>query len=130
MEGWSWAPLGVASDSVGSGIVTEVTPEEVLENPDAYRGQVVSWELLFISQEEAERVRTDFFEGEPFLLTRATSADRAFVYVAIPPERRAEVEGLIPLERIRVVGRIRTGAAALTGSPILDLMELTRLSGN
>ena len=127
LEGWTWAPGGVESDSVASGVVTGLTPEEIALNPEAYRGQVVSWELQFISQEEAERVRTDFYEGEPFLLTRAVSSDRAFIYVAIPPERLSEVDGLIPLERIRVVGRIRTGAASLTGSPILDLLELTRL---
>lgn len=129
LEGWSWAPEGSEPDSVGEGIVSEATPEEVMQDPERYRGQVVSWELLFVSREEAERVRTDFFEGEPFLLTRTTSSDRAYVYVAIPPERRTEVEGLIPLERIRVVGRIRTGATAFTGSPILDLLELTRISG-
>ena len=35
-----------------------------------------------------------------------------------------EVEALAPLERIRVVARVRTGRAGLTGSPILDLIEL------
>jgi hypothetical protein len=129
LEGWSWAPLGEASESEGSSIVSALTPEDVAQNPEGHRGQVVAWELQFVSQESAERVRTDFYEGEPFLLTRATSPERAFVYVAIPPERLGEVEGLIPLERIRVVGRIRTGAAALTGNPILDLLELTRISG-
>ncbi len=104
------------------------TPEEVTEDPETHGGQVVDWELQFISLEKAERVRTDFYEGEPFLLTRSTLSGRAFVYVAIPPERLADVEGLIPLERIRVVGRIRTGAAVLTGNPILDLLELTRIS--
>ena len=129
LEGWIWAPSGAETDSVSTGIVTQVVPEELTQDPDSFRGQVVDWELQFISLEEAERVRTDFYEGEPFLLTRTTSSSRAFVYVAIPPERLAEVEGLIPLERIRVVGRIRTGAAALTGNPILDLLELTRFSG-
>jgi hypothetical protein len=109
--------------------MSSITPADVAQNPEAYRGQVVDWELQYVSQEVAERVRTDFYEGEPFLLARSTSTGRAFVYVAIPPERLVEVEGLIPLERIRVVGRIRTGAAALTGNPILDLLELTRLSG-
>jgi hypothetical protein len=130
LEGWSWAPLGEQSDSVESDTLLEVTPDEVMQDPESYRGQVVSWDLQFISHEEAERVRTDFYEGEPFLLTRSTAQGRAFVYVAVPPERRVEVEGLIPLERIRVVGRIRTGAAALTGNPILDLLEFTRISGN
>jgi hypothetical protein len=98
----------------------------VVQNPEVHRGAVVSWDLQFISMEEAERVRTDFFEGEPFLLTRSTSSGRTFVYVAVPPERLGEVEGLVPLERIRVVGRVRTGSAALTGNPVLDLMELSR----
>lgn len=127
LEGWSWAPAGEESDSERTDVISAATPEEVGRDPDAFRGAVVSWELQFISKEEAERVRTDFYEGEPFLLTRATSPDRAFVYVAVPPERLAEVEGLIPLERIRVVGRIRTGAAVFTGNPILDLLELTRI---
>ena len=126
---WPLSPLGETADSAATSIVSSLTPEEVGRDPERFRGQVVDWELQFVSRETAERVRTDFYEGEPFLLTRATSPERAFVYVAIPPERLAEVEGLIPLERIRVVGRIRTGAAALTGNPILDLLELTRISG-
>jgi hypothetical protein len=126
LEGWVWIPSMEDSSSVASGVLSELTPEEVVQDPEAARGQVVSWELQFVSLEEAERVRTDFYEGEPFLLTRTTSSDRAFVYVAIPPERLGEVEGLVPLERIRVVGRIRTGAAALTGNPVLDLLELVR----
>ena len=39
----------------------------------------------------------------------------------------AEAEGLSPLERIRVIGRVRTGSATLTGSPILELLSLSIL---
>jgi hypothetical protein len=126
MEGWVWAPAGAPGESVEAGTVSGLTQEDLARAPDAHLGRIVDWELQFVSLEEAERIRTDFYEGEPFLLTRALSQGRAFVYVAVPPERLAEVEGLIPLERIRVVGRIRAGAAALTGNPILDLLELTR----
>ena len=35
----------------------------------------------------AERIRTDFYEGEPFLLARGPADENAFVYVAVPPER-------------------------------------------
>jgi len=126
LEGWVWTPPGTGADLPPARMIADATPEDVAREPDVYRGQVVSWDLQFISLEEAERVRTDFYEGEPFLLTRATSAGRAFVYVAVPPERLGEVGGLVPLERIRVVGRIRTGSAALTGNPILDLLDLTR----
>lgn len=128
LEGWVWTPSMEDSAAVASDVLSEMTPEEVVQDPETARGQVVSWELQFVSREEAERVRTDFYEGEPFLLTRTTSSGRTFVYVAIPPERLGEVEGLVPLERIRVVGRIRTGAAALTGNPVLDLLELVRYS--
>jgi hypothetical protein len=88
---------------------------------------VVSWELQFISLEHAEKVRTDFFEGEPFLLTRYGGADGPFVYVAIPADRAGEMEGLVPLERLRVTGRVRTGASSLTGTPIIDLVALERV---
>jgi hypothetical protein len=82
--------------------------------------------LQYVSLERAEKIRTDFYEGEPFLLTRPPGLAGIFVYVAIPPERVSDFQGLIPLQRIHVVGRVRTGSAVLTGNPILDLLELTR----
>lgn len=127
LEGWSWAPEGEGAESAEAGAVLDLTPGEVAANPQGARGRTVTWELQFVSLERAETIRTDFYEGEPFLLTRTGSGARVFVYVAVPPERVDEVEGLVPLERIRVVGRIRTGAAALTGNPILDLLDFTRL---
>ena len=127
-EGWTWAPLGEVPDTTVVSAVADLSPDEVGLNPTSHRGRVVSWDLQFVSLERAEKVRTDFYEGEPFLLARTSSSGSSFVYVAVPPERLEEVEGLIPLERINVVGRIRTGAAAFTGNPILDLLELTRLS--
>lgn len=127
LEGWTWAPAGEVAESTEIESPEEVTPSEVVTEPERYRGRTVSWELQFVSLERAEKIRTDFYEGEPFLLTRAPSSSGLFVYVAIPPDRVGEVEGLIPLQRIHVVGRLRTGAAALTGNPILDLMEITRV---
>ncbi len=126
VEGWVWLPDGSDDDPAEAGVDEGVSPAEVSSDPDAWAGRLVAWQLQFVSLERAEEVRTDFYRGEPFLLTRTIGAERSFVYVAIPPERMSDVEGLIPLERIRVVGRVRTGASAFTGSPILDLLELTR----
>lgn len=125
LEGWAWLPAG---DSTGaaSDSVSVLTPGDLTEKPQAYRGRMVSWELQFISLEHAEKVRTDFFEGEPFLLTRFGGPDGPFVYVAVPSSRIDEMRGLIPLERIKVTGRVRTGASSLTGTPIIDLVSMER----
>jgi len=103
-----------------------LVPDELTGDPSAHIGRVVSWSLQFISLERAEEIRTDFRRGEPFLLARFGGPEGPFVYVAVPPERLAEVEGIVPLERIRVTARIRTGASALTGTPIIDLLSLER----
>ena len=126
LEGWIWLPQGADGGGEAS-IRTDVTLADVAAAPDDFRGEVLQWNLQFISLERAEEIRTDFYVREPFLLTRMGDGDQGFVYVAIPPERIQEAQGLTPLERIRVVGRVRTGAARLTGSPILELLSLDRI---
>jgi len=126
VEGWVWMP---PSETPLPAAATDLslTPADVTAAPAQHRGRVVSWEVQFISLERAESVRTDFYEGEPFLLTRYGGPDGAFVYVAVPPDRTQEVEGLVPLERIAVTARVRTGASSLTGTPIIDLIQLERV---
>ena len=126
LEGWIWLPPG-SDGGVEASIRTDVTLESMAAAPDDFRGEVLQWDLQFISLERAEEIRTDFFVAEPFLLTRMGDADQGFVYVAVPPEWLGEAQGLSPLERIRVVGRVRTGSARLTGSPILELLSLDRI---
>jgi hypothetical protein len=126
VEGWTWIPDLPPGEDQEPGVLTEVSVDEVVSNPGQYRGRTVQWDLQFISLERAEKIRTDFYEGEPFLLTRGGEDGTRFVYVAVPPDMMPLVDGLLPLERVRVVGRLRLGAAALTGSPIIDLMELVR----
>ncbi|MDH5590480.1 MAG: hypothetical protein OEZ65_00785 [Gemmatimonadota bacterium] len=127
VEGWVWLPT---ADGRSGGIdPVPLTPSELAEEPQRNRGRVVAWTLQFISLEKAQAVRTDFFQGEPYLLTRYGGSDGPFIYVAVPPERVAEVEGLVPLERISVTGRVRSGASAMTGTPIIDLLSLERIRG-
>lgn len=127
LEGWAWAPQGQEMAPPPVENPEDVTPAQVASDPQRYTGGTFSWELQFVSLERAEKIRTDFYEGEPFLLTRVPETPGLFVYVPVPPDRVSELEGLIPLERIRVTGRLRTGAASLTGNPILDLVEITRV---
>jgi len=126
LEGWMWMPAAEPPGGVGVDAPTALLPEDLIGDPDRYVGRAVLWDLQFISLQRAETIRTDFFEGEPFLLARFGGPDGPFVYVAVPPERLAEVEGLIPLERISVTARIRTGASTLTGTPIVDLLGLEK----
>jgi hypothetical protein len=131
LEGWAWVPGFAPEPPEGGGeeapVLASVPVGELSRDFERLRGRLVELDLQFISLERAEQVRTDFYEGEPFLLTRSMDADRAFVYVAVTPERLESLDSLTPLERLRVVGRLRAGAAALTGSPILDLVDLERL---
>jgi len=127
VEGWTWLPPRDTMANAAERAPAALTPQDVAANPAAHRGRVVSWELQFISLERAEKVRTDFFEGEPFLLTRYGGPEGRFVYVAIGADRAGDMQGLVPLERLRVTGRVRTGAASLTGTPIIDLVALERV---
>jgi len=127
LEGWTWLPSTGAAGSQGDAPSAEaLTPAALTADPTGFRGRMISWQLQFISLERAEKVRTDFYEGEPFLLTRFGGPDGPFVYVAVPPDRVSEVGGLVPLERLTVTGRVRTGASSLTGTPIIDLLTMER----
>lgn len=127
LEGWAWLPE--SGDTVAMADPSSLEPGDLAGEPREHRGRVVVWTLHFISLERAERVRTDFYEGEPFLLCRYGDSDGVFVYVAVPPDRMADIDGLVPLESIRVTGRVRTGASALTGTPVLDLIQIQRGGG-
>ena len=127
LEGWMWMPAGASADAPAlTDAPSTLVPEDLTREPAAHNGRVVSWALQFISLERAEEIRTDFRQGEPFLLTRFGGADGPFVYVAVPPDRLAEMQGLVPLERITVTARVRTGASSFTGTPIIDLLSLER----
>ena len=103
-----------------------LTPDELIRDPDEHVGRVVSWRVQFVSLEQAEALRTDFRRGEPFLLARYGGPEGEFVYVAVPPEQESVARGLVPLETVSVTARVRTGASALTGTPIVDLITLER----
>lgn len=123
IDGWVWAPEEREEDDEEV-VLRGVSADDLAAEPERFRGRVVELELQFISLERAEAVRADFQSGEPFLLTRTSEPSRTFVYVAIPASELEDAQRLSPLARIVVVGRVRTGAAALTGNPVLDLLEM------
>ena len=119
-----WVPLADTA-VIAAGEAADVSLTEVMRDPLRWRGRVVRWPLHFISLQEAEPIRREFTPGEPFLLTRHTETEGSpFVYVAIPPALLEQARTLPALADVIVTARIRSGAAELTGSPVLDLIEL------
>jgi hypothetical protein len=123
LEGWVWAPSLRAADDT-TGVIRDATPELLTASPDAFRGRLVELRLQFIALDRAEKIRTDFYEGEPFILARAVAGAAGFVYIAVPEELTEQVRRTPPLSRMRVLARVRTGRSQLTGAPVLELVEL------
>lgn len=123
VDGWVYGPAALDSliDFADTG---DLSPARLRADPGRYKGALVRWRVQFISLRRAERARTDFEEGEPFLLARGPAGDAGFVYLAVPEELLAEAEALEPLEFVTVVGRVRTGRSKLLGSPVVDLTDI------
>jgi hypothetical protein len=123
VDGWIYGPaaLDSALNLADSGTLM---PAQLRSDPSHYKGALVRWRVQFISLRRAERARTDFEEGEPFIHARGPAGDPGFVYLAVPQALLAVAERLQPLEYVTVVGRVRTGRSALLGSPIIDLTDI------
>ena len=122
LEGWIWEPSTLPADSAAAS--DSLSASDLRANPTQYIGRRVRWSVQFVSLERAEAVRTDFYEGEPFILARPEDRSQGFVYLAVPPELLPRVEELRPLQQIEILGRVRTGRSALMGVPILDLLAV------
>ncbi len=123
VDGWVYGPAALDSaqqlDDTG-----DVTPAQLRADPGRYKGALVRWRVQVISLRRAERARSDFEEGEPFIHARGPAGDAGFVYLAVPDELLPVAEGLQPLEFVTVVGRVRTGRSSLLGSPVIDLTDI------
>lgn len=122
VEGWVPSDQLVTSD-LDSAFV-EISAASLRASPDDYRGVRIRWSVQFVALEFAEPERTDFYEGEPFLLARAPDPADGFVYFTVPPELLEAARDLRPLELIDVLAEVRTGRSALMGVPVLDLLAL------
>jgi len=99
---------------------------DLVASPELFSGRRVRWTVKYYSLERAEPVRTDFYEGERFILAAAPDPADGMIYIAVPPELVAEVERLRPLQTVEVLARVRTGRSAVMGRPVLDLISVIR----
>jgi len=103
-----------------------VTVADLRADPEGMRGRVVEWEVQVLSLQTADPLRPDFARDEPYLLTRGPGADQTVLYLAVPPSLLAEARTITPLSRVRVSARVRTARSAPVGTPILDLLAITK----
>lgn len=122
VEGWVRVPPGTSLEAPGP--EHRISLRALREDPDRYRGQTLAWRVQHVALQTADSLRTDFRRGEPYLLVRDPGGEPGFVYVAVPPELLAAARRLVPLQRVTVVGRVRTGRSAMMGHPVLELVEL------
>jgi hypothetical protein len=122
IEGWIRSPAVHAVTDTAA--FRDATAADLAAAPEAFRGRTVHWTVQYISLERAEAIRTDFQEGEPFLLARGPGDERGFVYIAVPPELLPAARGLVPLQRVTVLARVRYGRSPLMGAPVLELIDL------
>jgi len=120
--GWVRSEQLVTSDLDST--LVEVSAAGLRASPGDYEGMRVRWTVQFVALERAEPERTDFYEGEPFILARAPDPGDGFIYVTVPPELLEAVEGIKALETIDILAQVRTGRSALMGVPVLDLLAL------
>jgi hypothetical protein len=119
-----WVRSSELATSNPDSILAGVSAAAVRATPEDYLGRTVRWSVQFISLERAEPERTDFYEGEPFILARAPDPADGFVYLAVPPELLPDVQQLDALEMIDVLAQVRMGRSVLMGVPVLDLVAI------
>jgi hypothetical protein len=95
-------------------------------DPVGTRGKIVRWEVEVISLQNADPLRSDLAQDEPYLLVRGPGTENSLMYVAVPGYLLTSVRALPPLARITILARVRTGRSEPVGIPVLDLESLTR----
>ena len=122
LDAWVWTPAFLTEEEdMGQ---ADLSASDLRANPETYAGRTVQWEVQYVSLEQADAVRTDFYEGEYFILARAPDPSDGFVYLALPPELIPAVEKIRQLQTVRVLARVRTGSSAQMGNPILDVLTI------
>jgi hypothetical protein len=124
VEGWALTGVEAPEEDV----LRAVSRAELRDDPDRFRGRLVEWSVQFIALQQAERFRTDFREGEHFILARGPGDGDGFIYLAVPDDWLDEARRLAPLQRIRVLGRIRAAMSSLTEAPVIDLLDILERS--
>jgi hypothetical protein len=122
-EGWVRATDVAPAESEVLGIRSAA---DLRADPVGTRGKLVRWDVEVISLQNADPLRGDLAQDEPYLLVRGPGSENSLLYVAVPGYLLAGARALPPLARVIILARVRTGRSEPVGIPVLDLETLTR----
>lgn len=123
VEGWVRERDLVPADSA---LRSGISAADLRADPEGTRGTVVRWDVEVLAFQRADALRRDLQLGEPYLLARGPAGENALLYLALPAALVDEARAIAPLTTVRIAARVRTGRAAPTNVPILDVTSVAR----
>jgi len=106
------------------GVLEGVTGAEVRASPSEFEGRLLQWTVQFLAIQEADELRVEIPNGQPYMLARGPLPEAGFVYVVIPQARLEEVERLAPLAQLVIIGRVHAARSRYLGNPIVELVDM------
>ena len=122
-QGWvRESEIRPADNSILSG----VSAAELRATPDEFKGKLLRWTIQYIALQTADELRPDFEAGQKYILARGPAPEYAFVYIAIPDAKLADIQKLAPLSSVEIVARVLNGRSQYLSNPILELVDITQ----
>ncbi|GAC1690030.1 MAG: hypothetical protein NVS9B3_08640 [Gemmatimonadaceae bacterium] len=122
-----WVKEGELAPADSTLIAPLLSSADLRADSGAARGKVVRWEVQVLGLRVADALRKGLTAREPYLLVRGPGGDDAIVYVAVPPALLPGARALPPLARVLISARVRTARSEPAGTPVLEMLTLTRL---
>lgn len=122
-DGWIAEKDLVDADSLAR---PGVSAADLRADPQGMKGRVVQWEVEVLSLQLADPLRVELGRDEPYLLARGPGEENVVLYLAVPGNLLVEARGLPALSKLRITARVRSGRSEPAGTPILDLLSITR----
>lgn len=123
VEAWVAESLLTPADTAFGATLTAT---DLRLDPEGNKGRVVRWDVQVIGLQTADALRKELRVDEPYLLAMGPSGENAILYVAVPPSLMDEARSLAPLAKVLITARVRSGRAAPTGVPVLELISLVK----
>jgi hypothetical protein len=122
-DGWVEEKDVVSGDSMAS---PGISAADLRADPQGTKGRIVQWDVEVMSLQVADPLRIELARDEPYILARGPGDENAVLYLAVPPTLLSEARALPPLTKVRITAKVRSGRSEPAGTPILDLISITR----